>query len=175
MPDSPIERDREKTALYIRSAWDSLLTPNWQRDDLELLGKLVFAKAKLAALDNDVLGRVLPYLKSIATDLAPRVLSNPPLDDASVATYIRAIWNALTTPSWNRKDLIDLGISVHAKTPLGKLDQNVFDRLLPKLTEIANHLKPQFARVISVPPAAPTPAVSNSEQSPPPAAEGSKT
>ena len=62
------------------------------------------------------------------------------------AFYIRAMWTALLTPKWLRDDLIELGKAVFAKEALGSMDDTLFARLIPHLTEMANILGAQVAK-----------------------------
>ena len=63
----PSSLSREETAYYIRTMWDSLLKPNWPKDDLIDLGMAVFTKTTLAKIDQRKLGKLLPNL-SIAAE-----------------------------------------------------------------------------------------------------------
>jgi hypothetical protein len=57
-----------------------------------------------------------------------------------IAFFIKHLWEALLAPSWSRDDLIDLGKAVFARTPLSKIEQKRFDRLLPHLTQMVKSL-----------------------------------
>lgn len=57
------------------------------------------------------------------------------------ARNIRALWEALLAPNWNKDDLVDLGKAVYARTPLKELDPTKFDRLLPHLIAVTEKLE----------------------------------
>lgn len=80
-----------------------------------------------------------------------------------IAFYIRAMWTALLTPKWLRDDLINLGKAVFAKEALASMDDALFAKMIPHLTEMATVLGSQVAKKIahdqsaaSAAPAAPT-------------------
>lgn len=58
--------NREEIAYFIRTMWDALLRPNWERGDLIDLGMAVFTKTTLAKMDQKKLGRLLPSLSMAA-------------------------------------------------------------------------------------------------------------
>lgn len=60
---------------------------------------------------------------------------NEPMSKEDIAFFIRTLWSSLLKPSWSRSDLIDLGMEIFTKTPLGKVDQKKFGRLLPFLSQ----------------------------------------
>jgi hypothetical protein len=161
------EHDKAETARYIRAAWEALTAPDCDKDDLIDLGKSVYAKVKLRALDDALFGRLLPYLTTVATTLGNLVLRRPadtPLTREETAFFVRATWEALLAPLWLRNDLIDLGKAVHAKTPLAQLDARLFERLLPHLTLVAQVLQEMVAKnaaTSQAPPAAPLPPTAN--------------
>jgi hypothetical protein len=70
------------------------------------------------------------------SDNAPAEKKNE-LNREETAFYIRTFWEALTTPTWTRETLIELGKVVFAKVPLNKLTNEQFAMLIPKLQEIA--------------------------------------
>jgi hypothetical protein len=65
---------KEDTAFLIRSFWEALLGPNWLRNDLIELGKLVFAKVRLKDVEPELFQRLLPHLNTIANSLGPKML-----------------------------------------------------------------------------------------------------
>jgi hypothetical protein len=58
-----------------------------------------------------------------------------PLRPEDRAFYTKALWASLLKPNGTRSDLIDLGMEVLAKTPLSKIDEKKFARLLPYLSQ----------------------------------------
>ena len=65
------------------------------------------------------------------------------------AFFIRAMWSALLAPKWLRDDLIELGKAVFAKEALSTMDDALFARLVPHLTEMATVLGSQVAKKIA--------------------------
>jgi hypothetical protein len=61
------------------------------------------------------------------------------------AANIRAVWDALLAPKWDRDVLINLGKALYARRPLKDLDTKLFDELLPRLVEIVERLEGKFA------------------------------
>jgi len=144
MTSTEQDPDRAETARYIKATWEGLLAPDCADADLIDLGKAVFAKVRLSALDDAVLGRLLPHLSTMATTIGDLVLHRDPssrFDREDTAYLIRSTWDSLLAPSWLRNDVVDLGKQVRAKTPLSKLDARLFERLLPHLTSIAKTLQ----------------------------------
>jgi hypothetical protein len=64
----------------------------------------------------------------------------PTMSKEDIAYFIRTMWEALLKPSWDRSDLIDLGMAVFAKTTLSKMDQKKLGRLLPSLSIVASEM-----------------------------------
>jgi hypothetical protein len=60
------------------------------------------------------------------------------------AANIRAVWDALLAPKWDKDVLIALGKCLYARRPLKELDADFFDRLLPLLVEIVEVLDAKF-------------------------------
>ena len=59
------------------------------------------------------------------------------------AFLIKALWESLQSPHWNKDDLIDLGKLIFAKKSLKDIaaqDEKKFARIFPHLVEIVNHL-----------------------------------
>jgi hypothetical protein len=71
-PSKP-KQSKEETAFYIKAFWDAMLAPKWLRDDLIELGKAVYAKEPLAALDDALFARLMPHLIEMATVLGSQV------------------------------------------------------------------------------------------------------
>jgi len=63
------KQQQQRLSLAIKTFWAALTRPNWTSDDLIALGKAVYAKQPLAALDEAVFQRIFPHLQSIGTDL----------------------------------------------------------------------------------------------------------
>jgi hypothetical protein len=57
---------KEDIAYFIRTMWESLLKPTWERGDLIDLGTAVFTKTTLAKMDQKKLGKLLPSLSIVA-------------------------------------------------------------------------------------------------------------
>jgi hypothetical protein len=67
----------------------------------------------------------------------------PALSREEQAFLMKALWESLQVPSWNRDDLIDLGKLIFAKKSLKEIasqDEKKFTRLFPHLVAIVNHL-----------------------------------
>ena len=134
----------EESAHYVKSLWKSLLVADWSPDDLIELGKVVYARCALADLSNEVFGRLLPHLTKVASHLGNLLYQRPPEAIPSrdeIAFLIRAIWASLCSPVWPRADLIELGRAVHNRTTLTDMDQQLYERLLPRLVPIADMLR----------------------------------
>ncbi len=85
-------------------------------------------------------------------------MSTPEANQVSredVAFYMKSIWDALSTPTWTRDGLIELGKAIYAKTPLGKLTDRQFEQLFPQLSAMAQHLAASVAQRPAAPPAPP--------------------
>ena len=74
-PAAPLTQ--EESAFLIKALWEGLITPAWTSDELIALGKAVYAKTKLSSMEPELLGRLLPHLKTIASVLAAKVSSAP--------------------------------------------------------------------------------------------------
>jgi hypothetical protein len=92
-----------------------------------------------------------------------------PLSKEETAFLIRSFWEALLGPAWLKDDLIALGKLVFAKVRLRDIEPEMFQRLLPHLTAIANTLGPKVLkmRLNSVSGAAVTPATTPPKTTPP--------
>jgi hypothetical protein len=77
-----------------------------------------------------------------------------------IANRIRTLWSALIVPKWTYDELVALGKMVYSKIALAKIDPDVMKLLLPKLTQVARHIKLTK----------PTPAATPPEPTPPEAA-----
>jgi septal ring factor EnvC (AmiA/AmiB activator) len=64
---------KEDTAFFIKTVYESLIAPTWSRDDIIELGKVIYAKAKLADIDDKKFAKLFPYLQQIAMAVAERV------------------------------------------------------------------------------------------------------
>jgi hypothetical protein len=82
-PTSSPGPSSEEKALLIRSLWESLLAPEWVKDDLILLGKLVFAKVPLRSIDEATMAHLLPKLKAISEHLWKKLSSSSPAAPAA--------------------------------------------------------------------------------------------
>lgn len=67
------ELNREEMAFYIRSFWEALITPQWTRDTLIELGKVVFAKVPLNKLTDEQFAALIPKLQEIAGIIGAKV------------------------------------------------------------------------------------------------------
>lgn len=76
----------------------------------------------------------------------------PPPSKEILSHLIRSLYTALSMPNWTREDLISLGQVIYNKTPLAQIDEHLFDRLLPHLSVVAQHLHTLLANPISTPP-----------------------
>lgn len=63
---SPPRDENEDLVFYIRSVWTALVSAPWPKDDLIALGKLVYAKIAISAVDEKLFGRLLPNLRTVA-------------------------------------------------------------------------------------------------------------
>lgn len=162
---------KEDIAYFIRTQWDSLLKPAWPRALLIDWGTAIHDKMPLSKIDPDRLGKLLPFLSTVAEHLGqqvtikftsefeaflkttfsdhPEVFADflatnsetkvPVLTREEIAYYIRTMHDSLLKPSWERGDLIDLGMAVFTKITLAKMDQKKLGRLLPNLSVAAEH------------------------------------
>jgi len=64
---TPIEKD--EVAFLIRTIWDALCAPAWNKDDLIELGKCVFARLPLAKIGDRQFEVLFPYLTTIANQV----------------------------------------------------------------------------------------------------------
>jgi hypothetical protein len=65
-------------------------------------------------------------------------------DRKTRAANIRAVWEALLSPRWDRNIRIDLGKALYARRSLKDLETELFERLLPRLVEIVEVLESKF-------------------------------
>jgi hypothetical protein len=68
-------------AWLINAIWEALQSPGWtfaNRKDLEKLGEAIFSAKKLSQVDDKLLTRLLPHLRTIATHLGKALLSRQP-------------------------------------------------------------------------------------------------
>jgi len=70
-----------------------------------------------------------------------------PLSKEETAFLIRSFWEALLGPAWLKDDLIALGKLVFAKVRIRDIEPEMFQRLLPHLTAIANSLGPKVLKM----------------------------
>lgn len=64
----------EEKALLMKSIWKALLAPNWTKDDLIALGKLIFAKTPLSKIpDREYFDMVQPQLLKVAEALSRQI------------------------------------------------------------------------------------------------------
>jgi hypothetical protein len=75
------EPSKADLAKIIKMFWEALLTPQWYRNDLIDLGKLVFAKVPLGKIDPALIARLLPPLTEVAREIH-RQLIQPPRDES---------------------------------------------------------------------------------------------
>jgi cell division protein FtsL len=66
--------------------------------------------------------------------------ANPNLSKSDTAFFIRAVYDSLIIPDWNRGDVIDLGTNIVKKVPLASFSDKLLGRLLPSLTLAAEGL-----------------------------------
>jgi hypothetical protein len=64
-------------------------------------------------------------------------MADETLSTEELKTIIGIVWEALQAPRWNKDDLIDLGKTIYAKTPLKNMDEKLFIRLFPHIATIA--------------------------------------
>jgi len=83
-----------------------------------------------------------------------------------VAFLIRALWSSLLTPAWPKDDLIEFGKLIFSKIQLKEMDEALFARLLPKLSQVAKSLRHQIMQ--REPSASPAPSSSASPTEPSP-------
>ena len=62
------------------------------------------------------------------------------LSKSDTAFFIRAVYDSLIVPDWNRGDVIDLGSNILKKVPLASFGDKLLGRLLPSLTRAAESL-----------------------------------
>jgi hypothetical protein len=62
------------------------------------------------------------------------------LTKQETALVMKTIWEGLLAPRWLKDDLIELGKLVYSKVPLREVDSDVFERLFPNLTQVAQHV-----------------------------------
>jgi hypothetical protein len=62
----------------------------------------------------------------------------------NLASNIRAVWDALLEPHWDKDILIALGKMLYARRPLKEIDPALFNDLLPRLIEIVEVLETRF-------------------------------
>ena len=73
--DSP--EKRATRAQNIRTLWETLLAPNWTKDDLIDLGKAIFAKTPLKRFDPVKFDRLFPHLVKITEALESKITPVP--------------------------------------------------------------------------------------------------
>jgi hypothetical protein len=71
--DSALAMSKEDIAYFIRAIWSALLIPNWERADLIDLGMAIFTKTTLAKMEQKKLGKLLPYLSTVAEHFGKQV------------------------------------------------------------------------------------------------------
>jgi hypothetical protein len=69
---------------------------------------------------------------------------NQPNQNKIRAANIRAVWEALLAPKWDKDVLINLGKALYARRPLKDLDAGLFNELLPRLVEVVERLEAKF-------------------------------
>jgi hypothetical protein len=68
------------------------------------------------------------------------------LTQTEQAFLIKSLWSALSSPNWQKDDLIEMGKCLWAKTKLKDIPEKTFARLLPNLTMVAN----EFDRIMTI-------------------------
>ena len=84
--DSP--EQRATRAQNIRTLWETLLAPNWTKDDLIDLGKAIFAKTPLKRFDPAKFDRLFPHLVRVTEMLEAKITpmpADPPSDSPESA------------------------------------------------------------------------------------------
>jgi hypothetical protein len=84
--DQPL--DPHDVAWLMNAIWESLQSPGWtfgNRKDLEKLGEAIFSGKKLREVDDKVLTRLLPHLKTITVHLGNLLMKHQPAAKPSPA------------------------------------------------------------------------------------------
>jgi hypothetical protein len=72
---------KEDVAWLMNALWESLQSPGWtftNRRDLEKLGEAIFSGKKLKEVDDKLLTRLFPHLKTITLHLGNMLLRHVP-------------------------------------------------------------------------------------------------
>ena len=80
-PDSPPEMTKKDVAWLMNALWESLQSPGWtfgNRKDLEKLGEAIFSGKKLKEVDDKLLTRLFPHLKTITLHLGSLLMKHDP-------------------------------------------------------------------------------------------------
>ncbi len=76
---------REESAFFIKALWEALLAPDWTRDHLIELGKVVFAKIPLNKLSEQQFSTLFPYLQKMASTIGTRLIQQSSSPQATAA------------------------------------------------------------------------------------------
>jgi len=63
------EPSKVDLARIIKMFWEALLVPQWSKDDLIDLGKLLYAKVPIGKIDPSKIARLLPPLTEVAKEI----------------------------------------------------------------------------------------------------------
>lgn len=73
------EMAKEDVAWLMKSLWESLQSPGWtfaNRKDLEKLGEAIFSGKKLKEVDDKLMTRLFPHLKTITLHLGALLMNH---------------------------------------------------------------------------------------------------
>jgi hypothetical protein len=82
------EMAKEDVAWLMNALWESLQAPGWtfgNRKDLEKLGEAIFSGKKLKEVDDKLLTRLFPHLKTITLHLGNMLMRHEPKTQAPKA------------------------------------------------------------------------------------------
>ena len=101
--NSIAKMSKEDIAFVIKTLWNSLLKPDWERGDLIDLGMAVFTKVPLSKLDPRKFSKLLPFLSIVAEDLGNAIHNHLMKEvDAYVASRLATeipVSTPISTPS----------------------------------------------------------------------------
>jgi hypothetical protein len=64
---------KEDKSFLLQAIWEALLAPQWKKNDLIDLGKVVFCKVKLNKLDDATFERLFPFLTEMTESLGHKL------------------------------------------------------------------------------------------------------
>ena len=94
------EMAKEDVAWLMKALWESLQAPGWtfaNRKDLEKLGEAIFSGKKLKEVDDKLMTRLFPHLKTITLHLGTLLMNHEPKTQAP-KTETQASNQTETTP-----------------------------------------------------------------------------